>query len=124
MKLNEIESVKGNGLELKIEGQNLKINGNIELEDPSELLSPFFNSLHNTILEEKLNKIVVDIKELSYLNSSGIRELVGWIMKLDELPDEKKYSIHFLCCYKNHWQETSISTLEFLNPNYITKEFS
>lgn len=123
MRLKDIETVKGNGLELSIVEDIVKISGNIELEDPSVLITPFFNQVHQIILDENIEKITVDIRELQYLNSSGIRELVGWIMKLDELPDTKKYSIHFLCCHKNLWQETSISTLEFLNPNYITKEF-
>ena len=71
---------------------------------------------------ERVKDIIVDITNLRFLNSAGIRELVDWVMKLNSLTEDEKYKIKFLCSSEHKWQESSISTLIYLNPEFTSKE--
>ena len=85
-------------------------------------MEPFLNEVHASIVDNNIKDITVDITDLRFLNSAGIRELVDWVMKLNSLEDDKKYKIKFLCSSEHKWQESSMSTLIYLNPDYTSKE--
>jgi len=118
-----VKPIEESGVVLKAEGETVTISGNIEIQEPGRIMSPFFKAVHEGILSNNIKAVRVDITKLDYLNSSGIKEIVDWVMKLDELPENKKYQIKFICNPNALWQETSISTIEFLNTDFIAKEF-
>lgn len=119
----EINEVKDKGILLKVENDRVYIIGNIESRQPGDFMTHFFSELHNMLVDKAIGLIEVDITQLKFLNSSGIKELAKWIMNLNSLPDEKKYKIKFICDKNLVWQDTSIATLTFLNPENILKEF-
>ncbi|MCG8570183.1 MAG: hypothetical protein MJB14_08590 [Spirochaetes bacterium] len=105
-----------------VSNTELKITGTIDDKNPGLYMEPFIEELHQNILQNSVTEIEIDITELSFLNSAGIKELINWIIKLDTLPEEQKYKIIFIC-NKNHlWQESSISTMSFLNQQYVEKK--
>lgn len=110
------------GADFIVKDDILSITGTIDSSSPGEFLAPFFKSLHDEIVKEGLEKINVDITGLSYLNSSSIKELVTWIIMQKSLPEDREYTINFICNSEYLWQESSISTVSFLNPLKITKE--
>ncbi|OHD05401.1 MAG: hypothetical protein A2086_13655 [Spirochaetes bacterium GWD1_27_9] len=120
MALTPKKVVEGN-VELKAEGDTIFINGNIDCQGPGKFMNPFFSDVHNDILKNSMKNVKLDIRKLTFLNSSGIKELVEWIMKLDILSDAQKYTITILTNPEFMWQESSISTLVYLNTNYVKK---
>ena len=114
-------SMDGTSLKVITQSKNiiLKIDGHIELKEPDKIFDPFFENLHNKLLENKVKKITCDIKNLVFINSSGIKSLINWIMKLNDLEDSKKYKIIFLHNKNIPWQTTSLKNLCFLVPNFI-----
>jgi hypothetical protein len=117
-----IYSVNESGVSMNFEGETVTISGSIDCLDPGTFMSPFLNDAHEYVLKEEMNSVSVDILNLNFLNSSGIKEFVNWIMKLEFLEEEKKYEIKFLCNHEYLWQEPSIRTLAFLNPDYVKME--
>ncbi|MCG8570109.1 MAG: STAS domain-containing protein [Spirochaetes bacterium] len=118
----ENKVVQEGNVELKFEDNKIYVSGNIDCQNPRYFMEPFFSEIHEHMINSKLKKIVIDITALKFLNSSGIRELVDWVMKLDTIPDDQKYAITFLCNPEYLWQESSIATIVFLNSDFVNKE--
>lgn len=118
----KVDPVKKGGMEFKTEGTTIFISGCVNHPTPGVFIEPFINEVHCKILEQKIKEITVDITDLRFLNSAGIRELVDWVMKLNTLNEEEKYKIKFLCSSEYQWQESSMSTLVYLNPDLTSKE--
>jgi hypothetical protein len=117
-----VGTVQKGGMELKANGTTVFISGCVNHPAPGMFIEPFISEVHNSVLSNNIKEIVVDITDLRFLNSAGIRELVDWIMKLGNLTEDKKYRIKFLCSSEYQWQESSMSTLVFLNPECTSKE--
>lgn len=118
-----IKPIYDKGITLECIANRVFIKGNIDSKMPGEFMTPFFDDLHNQIIKEKIKEIYVDITELRFLNSNGIKELAKWIMKIINCNDDERYKVIFICDKRMVWQETSITTLTYLNPNFILKQF-
>jgi hypothetical protein len=116
-----VTTVSKSGIEMRSEGDTVYFSGSINHPRPGEFMEPFIQNVHDTIVQSGLKEIRVDITELRFLNSAGIRELVDWVMKMTALPDDKKYKIQFVCSAEHKWQESSMSTLIYLNSEKLSK---
>jgi hypothetical protein len=119
-----IGGVNESGVSMVFEDDTINISGSIDCLDPGAFMSPFLNEAHEFILEKLMKEVKVDIVKLNFLNSSGIKEFVEWIMKLEFLPEDQRYSIVFICNHEYLWQEPSIRTLAFLNPECVKMELN
>ena len=100
----------------------VKFIGDIDMEDPSIILDPLFEKLHDGVMKQNIKQVKADFNELSFLNSSGIKSVAKWIMKLTELDESKKYMIKILHNKDITWQVTSLPTLSFLVPGGVKVE--
>lgn len=114
--------VDSDGIVMYVENNRIFISGNIKCSNPNSIMEPFINEVHNSILENDIKSIKVDLKNLEYLNSSGIKEIVNWVTKLEILEDTKKYMITFYYNPEISWQETFVSSMVYLNQDFVTKE--
>ncbi|MBN1698117.1 MAG: hypothetical protein JW881_11435 [Spirochaetales bacterium] len=103
-------------------GVVIKFIGDIDMEDPSIILDPLFEQVHNKVLENDIKEVVADFRELNFLNSSGIKAVAKWIMKLSEVDDSQKYIIKIVHNKDITWQVTSLPTLTFLVPGAVQVE--
>jgi hypothetical protein len=78
---------------IEILGNTIKFSGCIDLQDPEPVVTPFFNKIHEQIVKQEIKEVNLDFKELNFLNSSGIKTITKWIMKITILPDTKKYKM-------------------------------
>ena len=103
-------------------GVTIKFIGDIDMEDPSIILDPLFEKVHNGVLENSYKEVMADFRELNFLNSSGIKAVAKWIMKLSEVDDIQKYIIKIVHNKDITWQVTSLPTLTFLVPGAVQVE--
>lgn len=103
-------------------GVTLKFIGDIDMEDPSILLDPLFEKVHDGCVAKGIKEVIADFTELNFLNSSGIKAIAKWIMKLAMLPDDQKYIIRIAHNKEITWQVTSLPTLTFLVPGAVKVE--
>ena len=108
------------GLEDSANGVTIRFIGDIDMEDPSTLLDPFLDKVHSEAVAKKLTEVTADFKKLQFLNSSGIKSIAKWVMKLST--SEQKYKLRFLQDPAISWQATSLQTLTFLVPGTVTVE--
>lgn len=119
----DIEPVRVDNCTIEMKKGMVMMRGALYTKESETCLSPFFELLHKALMAEKAARIIVDMVELTSLNSAGIKVLAAWISIIDNLPEDKKYRIIFRCNSAHLWQETSITTLIMLSPGIVSKEF-
>ncbi len=97
----------------------IEFSGEIDMQDPETLLLPFFEKIHNKILELNLKEICLNFEKLNFLNSSGIKALIKWIQLVLLLPSEKKYTFKIYASSKIPWQINSLKLLSILSSTLI-----
>ena len=119
MDLN-IEPFLDEDVTIEVDKTMVVINGTIEYTDPTESLEPYFNRIHANALKNQIKQVIIDLTNLNYINSSGITIFVKWIINLQHLPDDKKYTLKFICNPDHKWQKQSISMLAKTAPTIIS----
>lgn len=117
-----VYSINENGVKMEVMDNTVTISGMIDCKDPGSFMSLFFEEVHSSAIRKQIKEVCVDITKLNFLNSSGIKEFVVWIMKLSELPDNQKYALKFICASDVKWQELSIGALVLLNSDFVSHE--
>ena len=124
-KLN-IDPVRQDKIKMEVldnaEGLKVTFVCDIDMEDPSIVLDPLFEKIHQGMVAKKIPFIVADFTGLTFLNSSGIKAVAKWIMKLAMLPPDQKYQIRISHNKAITWQVTSLPTLTFLVPGAVKVE--
>jgi hypothetical protein len=124
-KLN-IESITQGKASIEVKdtpaGISVIISGDIDMQDPSVLLDPVFEKVHTGCMEKGIKVVEADVRKLMFLNSSGIKAIAKWIMKLAGTSADKKYQIKILQNKEITWQATSLLTLTFLVPGSVVVE--
>ena len=85
---------------------SLRLNGSAEYASISELL--------DYVARQEPEKIVLDLKELSFLNSSGISVLSKFVIKVRKC---KNIQMVVIGAKKNPWQGKSLKNLQRLMPS-------
>lgn len=108
---------------IQLDGSKFVLIGSLDVHDSGDMLEDLIKKLHSQIMDEGLTQIKVDLTRLKFINSPAISVFAEWITMVEESPEDKRYKIVFVCNIKEHmWQEATISSLEFINPDYVKKE--
>jgi hypothetical protein len=89
------------------------MSGAVEMRDPGDVLNPFWNSVDEDARARSLKQVELDVRDVSFMNSSGILTLVRWITKLKSAA---AYQLVLQYDRNVTWQRTSIPTLAKLAP--------
>lgn len=100
-------------------GMKVIFSGDIDVQNPEPIFMPFFEQIHNKLIENNIKYVELDFAKLTFLNSSGIKTLIKWITKVTPLPSEKKYRFKIIANSEITWQETSLKMLSMLAPGLI-----
>lgn len=84
---------------------SLRLNGSVEYASISELLS--------SVARKEPEKIILDLRELNFLNSSGIGILSKFVV---EVRNRKNIQMVVMGAKKNPWQNKSLKNLQRLMP--------
>ncbi len=89
------------------------MSGAVEMRDPGDALNPYWNAIDEQVRERSIKRVELDVRDLNFMNSSGILTLVRWITKLKNAP---AYQLVLEYDRNVTWQRTSIPTLAKLAP--------
>jgi hypothetical protein len=121
-----IESIKQGKVSINVSdagaGISVAVEGDIDMQDPSVILDPLFDKVHKGCMDSGIKSVALDVRQLTFLNSSGIKAIAKWIMNLAGAPADKKYVIKIVQNKSIPWQTTSLSTLTFLVPGAVQLE--
>jgi len=109
----------GGKISLRVEGETVFVMGEIDQLSPRDFMAGFLEIVHNMVLSEGLPEVKVDVTGLCFLNSSGIKEFLSWILRRNRIPADKKYRINFLFDPTVAWQPITLPRLRDLDPTGI-----
>jgi hypothetical protein len=95
------------------------ISGAVEMRDPGELLNPYWIKLDEEARRLRIKDIEVDLRDLSFMNSSGLLTLVRWITRAKSHTTDA-YRMTLRYDRNVTWQRASIPTLAKLAPELVT----
>jgi hypothetical protein len=101
------------------EGITVYFHGKINMQNPGAIFGPFFDEMHQKIVDNGIKNVTADFTDLQFLNSSGLKSIIRWIMNDANLPDDKQYHIKILYNKEIGWQETSLTTFKDLVPDLV-----
>ncbi len=91
---------------------NIIFDGYLRLNGSAEYASIF--ELLNNVAQQEPEKIVLDLKELNFLNSSGISILSKFVINVRK---RKNIQMVVIGTKKNPWQSKSLKNLQRLMPS-------
>ncbi len=67
----------------RVEGDVLRIamSGAVEMRDPGVVLNPYWNALDDEVRIRGIRRVELDLRDLNYMNSTGILTLVRWVTR-------------------------------------------
>jgi hypothetical protein len=92
--------------------------GTIAISDPGLALGACFRGLHEAALSDKLGELRVDVRQLTFVNSSAIRLFVDWSSWV-AVAGGAGYLLRFCTDRRITWQRTSFAVLQSLGGKAI-----
>ncbi len=113
-------TVEGLSVVPRLDNDVLRIvmSGAVEMRDPGEVLNPFWARVDEEARKRKVQRVEVDLRDLNFMNSSGILTLVRWITRAKSHGSDR-YQMVLQYDRNVTWQRTSIPTLAKLAPNVV-----
>lgn len=101
-------------------GLIVKFTGTIEHPNPGEFLDPLLIQVHEAAMGQKVALVSADFSELDFLNSSGIKSFVKWIMNHLQQDAAERYQLRFVYSPAITWQQSTLKALTVLSRGAIT----
>jgi hypothetical protein len=118
MQISTVQAAGGR-VSLCVEGETVFVTGEIDQQSPRDFLAGFFEIVHNMAVGEGLAEVKVNVTKLVFLNSSGIKEFISWILRRHRVAPENKYKINFLFDTAMAWQPITLPRLRDIDPDGI-----
>jgi hypothetical protein len=117
--IEQIESPQLPSLQLAVRSPNLIVmGGTIAISDPGLVLGGTFRRIHEAALADGLRELVVDVRGLTFVNSSAIRLFVDWSSWV-AIAGGGGYLLRFRTDRRITWQRTSFAVLQSLGGKAI-----
>lgn len=77
-----------------------------------EGLGKFLTEVHAVAILRRASEVVVDLRQLEFMNSACFKKVVTWITRVEEVEADSRYRIRFRSNPKIHWQRRSLHALQ------------
>jgi hypothetical protein len=103
----------------RLNGETLQISmaGAVEMRDPGDVLNPYWTLIDEEAVRRNVKIVELDVRDLNFMNSSGILTLVRWITRCKS--HENSYRLVLQYDRNVTWQRSSMPTLAKLAPNVV-----
>ncbi len=99
----------------------LRLDGEIAL-DITTALKRILEAVHTEAVAQKVTEVVLDLTQLEFLNSSGIKHFVTWLQVASDLPEDAGYRIRIVGSATFIWQRRCFETLRCFAPRLVSVE--
>jgi hypothetical protein len=94
-------------------------NADMRAKDP---LDKFLGAVDDRAVADAAEEVVVDLRELVFMNSSCLKAVVTWLGRVQDRPSSKRYRVRFLKEPAAHWQVRSLHALAAFAPEIVRVE--
>jgi hypothetical protein len=105
---------EGKGLVVQLTGD-----AGLDVRPP---LDGFVVDLHECAQVSAVEVVTMDLRKLEFMNSSCFKSLVTWLGRVQEMPAENQYRVHFRSNPQMLWQRRSLHALRCLAVDIVTVE--
>ena len=91
-----------------VEPNRLTMSGKIS--GSGEQFGIFFRKVHEAATEAELGRVVVDVRDLTFVSALLIRAFAEWVDWIDAAPRES-YELHFITKRSITWQTTAFADI-------------
>jgi len=98
-----------------------KFSGTADMEVHAQLTS-FLDQLHAALTEQDRRRVIADICELYFMNSSCLKLFVVWVGRAAKLSPETRYRVAFLMDPKLQWQRRTLEAMRAFAPAVLEIE--
>ena len=112
---------KLSGVEVAFTSAGLALSGMIASKEPDRQLGAFFRAVHEQALVQKLGELAVDVRLLTFVNSSAIRLFIDWAIWVSQ-PPGATYRLRFVRSPLVNWQRISFPPLAQLAGKHMVIE--
>jgi hypothetical protein len=96
----------------------MKLTGNADME-ALPLVGPFLSQVNDWILQQGERRIIVDFRELYFMNSSCFKAMLTWISGIGKLDAGRRYTVRFLANPNLHWQSRNLDAVTQFAPSIV-----
>jgi hypothetical protein len=101
-------------------GPLVSFKGVINDVDPQVFMDPLFDKLHQHMVGKSNAQVVVDLTNLAFMNSCGIKAFIKWVTRQGKTADA--YKVILRHARQVTWQETSLRAVAMLARNVVVLE--
>lgn len=83
-------------------------------------LDDYLAELHEMATSNRVVEVVMDVRNLTFMNSSCLKGFVTWICLVQGAPPESRYRITLQSSPLIHWQRRSLLALSCLAADVVT----
>ncbi len=88
----------------------VRFSGEVDLES-IDALQRILIGAHEIALAEHAKQVIIDLTQLEFMNSSGVKHFVTWLRSASQLPDATSYKIRLVASKTIPWQKRSLAAL-------------
>jgi hypothetical protein len=111
----DVASVK-----IGVSSDGVTLSGSITTKEPDRSLGRFFRSVHEAALQSRLKELRVDVRGLSFVNSSAIRVFIDWAIWVSQ--PNAGYRLRFVRNPNVTWQRVSFPAIAQLAAAHVVIE--
>lgn len=97
------------------------ISGNADLS-LGVALDRFLKSVHDQACRQQVRRVTLDLRALTFMNSSGLSSLAGWVAQIQDLPTPAQYQVKLLASPDSFWQRRSLYAISRLADDIVSVE--
>lgn len=90
--------------------------------DTLDALSRVLDATHEEAVRLKAKEVVMNLTQLEFLNSSGVKHFVKWLRRASEAGDGNGYRIRLVSSPLVPWQRRGLEALRCFAPQRVTVE--
>ena len=102
-------------------GGGIKVTGSITLPDPVRQIQPYLTTVHDAAMASGVAELVVDLKGLTFVNSSAIRLFLDWVTWV--LDSKGAYRLVFVGDRGLTWQRSALNVFKSMGGSSVDVRF-
>jgi hypothetical protein len=113
--------------EIKIEPRlkeatlELLVDGSSTSYTPDDLQS-YLQELHTECIRLGVSQVVVDLRNLEFMNSAGFSTFIDWLMALQDADKAKQYKVRYISNDEHTWQKRGLQALRCIADDLVSIE--
>ncbi|MBI3184758.1 MAG: hypothetical protein HYZ28_21690 [Myxococcales bacterium] len=96
----------------------VRCSGILDVPDAAAHVQPHLLGLHSAVVAAKIPLVRLDVTDVEYMNSSGLKSFMAWFLIASQSKDHQ-YTIEVGYDPHRSWQQVSLRPMERLAPKVV-----